>query len=497
MLIKRLSLFALMFVALWASSPAQAAPACADLFRRATLTERATAPVRRALEPVTESVSRAAKKAGASPLAKPVVIPAARIANELSSLVKRLKAPPFQVERFDFALDFYRRHGIDDVPRPKSPEARLAYIHYVANKFGRNAFDLEAWAHEATPEQFKALVKSIGRFNTDKGFSPSQIDAIYWKLFTYKASTPTALRKIARLSVENREINIIKTADEVFTQSDRTALEQWTTKELASHGAIEAFERLGLIQDQGLRGRMMDVLRANPNVTTNLVTGALMVIEKQLLGSPVSVPNISRLRVTKLASEIRTLVEEQGFDAAYPIIKKQYGHLAQFDRRYFFARRAMTVGLMTFMLSHMVPTVVQTVVPPHLLNSDMNAVQITKEVVNYYTDLTKAIVEDRVYSSGSPEAELAVRARNVPAKPHVELAKPNSVKALPKVDLAKVSENRVEITFDEQIAQENKPKGPPAKVPTSNLGSAEQTAKAIDENLDYLNSLDFSDPTNS
>jgi hypothetical protein len=430
-------------------SHAQAAPVCADLFHTP------------------------------SRLARGTVLPAKMIVGEVSSLVARLRAPRFQIERFDAALADYRANGIENAERPRSREARLAYLHYVTSTEGRNPYDLEAWARQASPKEFKALVKSIGRFNTDKGFSPTQIDSIYWKLFTYSATSPNSIRNLRKLGI---------------TQMDRVTLEQWTTKELASQNAVEAFEHLGLIRDQGTRGRMMDLIRSHPNVTSNLLTGGLMVLEKHLLGSPVSAPTYSRLRVTKLAADIRTLVEEQGFDAAYPVLKQRYGNLARFDRSFYFARRAVTVGLMAYMLAHLVPAIVAGVIPPNLVTSDMNAVQITEAVVRYYSDLSTAIVSDRVY--GTDEHEISVRTQGeVKAVPSAPIAKAGTVKAPPPVDLNRVSANRVTITFDQQVAQEKKA---PTKVkapPAADLGTPEQSAKALDENLDYLNSLDFSEPT--
>lgn len=455
-------------------SSAQAAPVCADLFRQASPVARLTAPVQKATAPVARAVA---------PVVRPLVLPAARIMGEVSSLAQRLRAPRFKIEKFDAALAEYRERGVEDIERPRSREARLAFLHYVTTTQGRNPYDLEAWARQASPKEFRELVKSIGRFNTDKGFSPTQIDSIYWKLFTYSATSPNSLRNIRRIGL---------------TQMDRIALEQWTTKELASQSAVEAFERLGLIRDQGLRGRMMDLIRSHPNVTTNLVTAGMMIFEKHLLGSPITAPSYSRLRVTKLASELRSLVEENGFDATYPILKQRYGNLARFDRSFYFARRAVTVGLMAYMLANLVPTVVQGVIPPHLVTSDMNAVEITEAVIGYYSDLATAIAADRIY--GTDEREISVRTAGSSAATPSALpppaAAPGSVKKPAPVDLQKVSANRVTITFDQQLAQEKKPAAQPKTAPPStDLGSPEQSAKALEDNLDYLNSLDFSNPT--
>jgi hypothetical protein len=202
----------------------------------------------------------------------------------------------------------------------------------------------------------------------------------------------------------------------------------------------------------------------------------------------------SRMRVTKLDPELRKIVEENGFDAAYPFLKQRYGSSVRFDRSFYFARRVMTAGLLGYMLVHLVPNLVKDELPPNLVTSDMNAVQITEAAVKYYGDLLIAMADDKV--NGTDEREIKVRVGEQQQAPHPKLAAPGTVRVLPQVRTDIVSANRVNVTFNSQI-QDDAPKRKKAKAtPTTDLGNDDQSKKALDDNLDYLNSLDFRDPTN-
>jgi hypothetical protein len=275
---------------------------------------------------------------------------------------------------------------------------------------------------------------------------------------------------------------------------DRIALEQWTTKEIASASATEAFEKLGLMKDQNMRGRWKDYLRDHPNSVSNIVTGAVMVLQTLILHSPVTIFDYSKLRTTKLDPALRELIEREGFDAAYPALKEKYGRLADFDRSFYFARRAVTVGLMSFMLVHMYPTVMRATLPPELLHKDENAIELTIAVTNFYTQLGRAIISDRIHGSG--ENEINVRTHTGPI-----VVQPTVIAA----DGSKITPNRAPVTFAEQL--KNPDKVTPAQADNDALDSVhlpgdekshpddDATTKAARANLNYLDKLDFSDPT--
>jgi hypothetical protein len=409
--------------------------------------------------------------AGATPVCADLFRPPALTA-DIVNLAKRLVAPRFDKLKFQRALADYEVQGTENLRQPKTREERLAFLHFVTNTSKRSPYELEIWAEKAKPKDLARLANSLGKLNLEKGFSPSKINSLIWNLYTFSATEPNSIRNFLSLKTDER---------------DQIALEQWSTYEMASSSAVEAFEKLGLIKDQGQRGKWMDLIRSYPNALANINTGAMMVFESVIAGSPLSRPTYSKLRVTRLDPQMRERIEREGFDAVYPELKARYGHLARFDRGYFFARNAAAVGLMTYMVIHLFPVLVQALdLPPNLLNHDMNAVQVTETVAKYYSELGTSIVQDQIQAANERAAYFASR----------QLHSEGPLKAAANIDISKVSANRVTVTFDQQLEATREHSKVALAPPTSKPApdGQDQMTKDLQDNLAYINSLDFSDP---
>lgn len=416
-------LFLILFLCLLPGLNAVAAPlACRDLFRNTSLLK---------------TFQNSGQNTGQKSLGN-------------SKVVQWLRAPPFDELKFDAALENYRTGGLGSTNQPKTYEERLAFLHYASNVSKRSPYNLELWARKAKPKDLRALTKSLGKFNFKKGFSPEKIEALMWKLDQFSAAEPNEIKTVIHTTVEER---------------DRLTLEQWSTKEIALSAALEGFNKLGFMKTQNLRGQAADLLRAHPNVVATIASGAMMTLETIVMSSPLSRPRYSKLRTTRLEAKLIELIEREGFDAAYPLLKEKYGHLASFDRGAYFARKAFGIAFASYIVIHMFPTIVANLdLPPNLLTPDMNAVQITAAVSTYYAELGTAVVEDRI-EQGFDE---------------------------PKLD-------RVPMTFDEQLQESQHhakitASSPSAAAPTAVAVSGEdQMAKELTELNDHLNSLDFTD----
>ncbi len=381
---------------------------------------------------------------------------------EFARTLSRLKAPAFSASRFEEALRDYNSNGELNLRQPRTREEKLALLSFISQTSGRSPSQLETWAQRADPKALSSFVNSLGKLDLQKGFSPTQVDALFGKIVRFGVSDPRSISNLRKIGM---------------TGIDDLSLEQWATHEIASHSAIEAFTRLGLIREQGLRQRLMDSLRQRPNIHANITLAATMIIETFSIGKPITMLTFSNLAKTRLDPAIMKLIETKGFDAALPALKAKYGHLARYDQRIYWARRFYSTAMMSYVLYTSYPSLMNLIIPPGVVDKEAGVGEVLRAVFGYYRNLLGTYVD---YISGK-DGEL-------PAQAAANVKKTVQMKVAIATDDTKV------ITSGRDDLGPSSPETTVKKKPTvaKQKNSSDDDA-LLGATLDQLNDADFSD----
>ncbi len=389
----------------------------------------------------------------------------------LKAKLQSLTAAKFNQEDFSNALASYRSNGEADLNQPATREQRLALLAFFAERFPRNPYDIEHWVRTVDQRSLTILAKSIGPMNFKRGFSPTQVAAMFDRLFAFSHNDPRTFRTLRTQG-----------ADTI----DQITLEQWAIRETAEHHAVEAFANAGLIKDQKIKQRVLDFLRRNQNITANVGVATANLFQTLLVGFPTIVPVYSRMENQKLDPAIREIFIHHGIEEAYPLLKARYGKYARFDQAYYWASRAATVALTTYFWASYYPVIRSQFMSMGLVNDHATPADMMNAVFAAFGQM----LQWGYHEVWTPENSSAATDVGTPGKAPIK-----PVKAVAAVDDSKtVSSNRG--TLDGQAsavetqplstdaADSSQPNTPP---------TVDADAKAMKANLDMLNQLSFDD----
>lgn len=380
--------------------------------------------------------------------------------HEIRRLVARLKAPRFDADAFESALADYRANGQEALVQPKAPktsEERLAFYKYMLDQSGRHPYDLELWARSVHSKDMSTLAKSLGRLNLDDGFSPSHVYAVIARINRFVAADPRTISGLRQFG---------------FAAINRTLLEQWVDTEITSHNMVDAFERLGLIKDQRLRQKFVDLLNSNPNFVGSIAASSIAVLQFVLAGAPMTFPVVySKLAVTRLDPRLRRLIETKGFDAAYPVLKAKYGKAAGFDQGFFWARRTFATAANIYVLSNFYHFLLVQTLPSNLWQEQDGTLKLLNASYAYYSRYLYGLIHQD-WSAANDPTQAPVTPAAVVAAPDVD-------------DTQKISADRPALT----------PAAKPKSNDTRKNKLADADEKPLRDTLDSWSSLNFDDPT--
>lgn len=398
---------------------------------------------------------------------------------EIQNVKDRWLAPAFRLEIYNEALKNYQTSEPSNVQQPKTREETLAFLTFVTKSSGRNPYDLELLARSQNPAALSKLIKTFGRIDS-KSISPTQIDDIFEKIRRFAEPNPNTL---------------LRNLKQGLGESRRLTLEQWATKEIASHNTKEAFERLGLLEDaRGLKS-LRESLKAHPNALHAITSSAFDIFLVLQGGLPLAIPEHSRLQVTRLEPELRALIETEGFDAAYPILKARYGKSAAFDQAFFWARRALTSAMMAYVICAVYPAFIHSLAP-FATNETDSTWTTTKVVLSFYVRLAHDLIASRFDRSRDADLAKEDQSEHAPvtspggSQSSIETnrsSKPKAVKAVAQVDDTKTFAQPVTV---KKFGAEDATPAKKVKV----VGDAADE-KELQSALDSLDNMSFADPT--
>lgn len=279
---------------------------------------------------------------------------------DLKLWIAQLRSPVFRVEKFNAALETLRNTPASSWSKPKSREASLALVHVLGEQKpeGKAEVSKLVGRSNVSRAELKAIAQKIGPLNPAQGISGEQLRRVYTKIYELDHALPA---------------------------DHRLALLQWTDKEIGSNSLIEAADHLGILQDPNARLSLMTALKKSPQVISTINRSALGLLNFLLTGNFPKVPTYSRLARTRLSPELQALVQRDGFDASYPLLKKHYGHLANFDSKFRTVSRVAKTALLGGLMMLAYPVAMRAALPPEYPAGDHGSIQLTKDVVDYYS----------------------------------------------------------------------------------------------------------------
>lgn len=281
----------------------------------------------------------------------------ASVAAELKDILVQVRASRFKIENYDQAVELYRSTETASWEKPANREAKLAILQVFTERSGTNALAIESVvkSYANNPPALRKLTNSIGKIDPTKGFSGVQLDNIWLKVYGYQFVPALA-------SPELKE----KGASAI----ERELLRQWTDRVLAKHSLPEAAQILGLYRDaSGAKERFAEWYQKRSKGTDFVAKGIVNVMSFYTRGF-IQSRAYSALDHQKISDEVRVVLERDGFDATYPLLKKYYGSLASFDRRFYLTKKYFLRTATAAMLIYFYPVTVEAVIGANRYDAD-------------------------------------------------------------------------------------------------------------------------------
>ena len=380
------------------------------------------------------------------------------------SLTRLFKSSIDRAE-FTTALAAYRTTGRESLKQPETREEKLALIAYMSDFTGRQSHRIEDWVRNVDGKTMSRFVDSLGHVDVDKGFSVGQIHKIWDKLRDFSMADPRTYTNTLKSGVP---------------KVDEQVLKQWAASQTATEAAVRAVADMGRIRRNNVREKMAEFFRSNPNFTANLKVGAQMLIQYLTTsvalpgggttGVVITAPTFSKLQRIKLDPALAKRIENGEIDQIYPELEARYGKAVAFDTRVFWARRAYSTMMITYLLVQAYPQLVNSMLSTGLIDDDASFFEVMEACLSYYSGAVKTIVVDVVLQR---DTELEKKAAP---------KKQTQMQAVSEVD------DSASITADRDVIQprssDPKSHAPEKKQPPAN--------KALEDALDALNEVDAS-----
>jgi hypothetical protein len=208
---------------------------------------------------------------------------------------------------------------------PKTPEENLAFYSAVLGHRGvEDRVPIESLLGSRRGR--RVLGHILKRLDFKRGLTAGQVEDVSTKLFFLSSSNPESLRSLLRGGWSKAVKGSVRLAYE---------------ESFARHGVYPAFEAMGLTRDPTLREKVTRFLVKKRLVRESILTTvfALPVMAGATV-LPGHIPAV-RLRGAKpLPKELYERVEKEGFDSAYPDVKRLYGNRPKFDLMWATARNS-------------------------------------------------------------------------------------------------------------------------------------------------------------
>jgi hypothetical protein len=150
------------------------------------------------------------------------------------------------------------------------------------------------------------------------------------------------------MSKKNQEGLVNKYLEDV---SYRKSIRKTVSEQFLSRSLEESLQELGYFQElSSTKDLMSKFWFYKKKIVVGSLDGALNAFVFILTGQITYIPQVSILNRKNLSESLYKLIDERGFDAAYPEIKKEYGRYARFNQAWEISRRTFNIVMLAALL---------------------------------------------------------------------------------------------------------------------------------------------------
>jgi hypothetical protein len=250
-----------------------------------------------------------------------------------------------------------------------APEAKLARFEAAADHQGLSLLGLQNWLKTASHSDRKLLLKTFSRLKFEKGLRPSTVEDLFAKLYLLTHSEPRSYREIL---------------SRPLSETVKRLIIQRVEMELGSSSTLHALNRLGLLKAPGLRDRFSRALSGTPNLFDTLGSIGINFATYATTGFAFHLPNYGILRTQRLPVELRSQIERDGFNAIYHQLPARYTRAAHADLGWYWARKAVMLGAMAYILGQTYMDMLPLLAPPGYIDDVEDPLEMTLAVSRFW-----------------------------------------------------------------------------------------------------------------